>query len=349
MAKSEGKKNALAGFAESLTLFDPSVKDVFRCPACLTDFPVSNVSDVTVAHIIPQAAGGKLSTWLCKTCNNTFGAQQDRWLGEHARLRTMDSASILDTKIKNPTFRIGDLDLAGIVEEGPDGGLNAYIHSTRNSPEKLKRLEEEIRKYRLTGESSITLTIPLLAKKFEVGVGYLTSAYLLWFRHLGYSFALQSHLDPIREQIANPSVEVIPRTYEGLVSEPFSEPWVSMGYLQGHPVLAAGIVDRVVILPSANRPKVLELLDPDFTQHLLQDLLPVPVLVNAAPVGPLGIFLDKEVFVHPDAMRRNHNAGRFLLLTRDGKKPRYLYPVPPEEFERQRQLPHDYVKTNPPE
>ena len=342
------KTRALGGLAKSLSYFDPSAKDVFRCPACLRDVPIDRPAEITVAHLIPQYAAGTLTTWLCKACNSKFGSRQDKWFGEYARLRTMVNPSVLDSKIKAPTFDIGGIRVAGVLEEGEDGGLNAYIHSTRNSPETLARLEEHFRTFKVTGESSMIVTIPFLQKRFETTVGFLTCAYLLWFKHLGYSFALQTHLDPIRKQLANSDSQLIPLTYEGVVKECFPRPWISVGFLETHPILAAGILDRVIILPSSNRPRVLDSLDPKFVQHHLSGLVPVPVDASTRPVGPIGLLLGTETFVMPDVLRNNPNFGRYFMLHPDGSKPAYLHPISKEEFERQKSLPHVFSKINGP-
>lgn len=343
--KSETKRRILADLATSLHLFDPAAKGVFRCPVCLEDVPIEMVQRITEAHLVPLAAGGRNKTWLCQRCNSTFGTRQDKWFGEHARLRSLKNPSPFSSRMKAPTFEIGKTRVAGVIEHGPDGGIDVFIHSDRNSPETLAALEKEVEACRKAGESSLTMDLPLRGREAEIRAGYLTCAYMLWFKQLGYSFALQEHLQPIRDQILRPDKSVLPRTYMGVVPDPFPEPWLSFGYLNESPALIAGIVDRVVTLPGFNHPTLLEGLDPNFRTHNLTKMIPCPISVNGNKLmGPFGVLLDEEIFVMPDALREDPSCGVMILVLRDGRRPEILRQVSAEDFERLKEQPHVYIR-----
>jgi hypothetical protein len=76
---------------------------------------------------------------------------------------------------------------------------------------------------RATGQYSrpytVSVPIPVLDQEELIQIGFLTAAYLLWFRELGYSWALQRHLEPIREQIRNPTRQVLPRMFSAVCRE----------------------------------------------------------------------------------------------------------------------------------
>ena len=120
--------------------------------------------NITEAHVIPQAAGGSLSTYLCRRCNSLFGSRQDKWFGEYVRLRTNPDASVLDFKGKPNEMIFGSTRIGGELKDGPNNSFEFYIDLSRTSPEEQASLAEEIRKYRETGGSSMTLKVPMLAK-----------------------------------------------------------------------------------------------------------------------------------------------------------------------------------------
>lgn len=159
--KSQKRAELAARVAANLHSFYGEPPDRFLCPTCLARIPLSEPQQITKAHIIPSAAGGRESTLLCKECNRRFGHRQDKWLG-----RYLDAS------------RSGSLK----VEGSPD----------------------------------------------LVTLGFLTAGYLLWFRELGYSWALQQHLGPVRDLILGISADrailsrcTVPRR------DRFPRPWVA--------------------------------------------------------------------------------------------------------------------------
>jgi hypothetical protein len=82
------------------------------------------------------------------------------------------------------------------------------IHTDRTSPAALSEVQCRAANNAI-GEISIPM--PILENRHLIDVGLITAAYLLWFRELGYSWALQRHLDPIREIILNPRTGTVPR------------------------------------------------------------------------------------------------------------------------------------------
>jgi hypothetical protein len=343
------KRRLLDSLAGSLSQFFPEVHRMFRCPVCLKDTPVDRLQKITVAHLIPKAAGGKTFSWLCHACNSKFGHGQDKWFGEHANLRMMPSPSPFKVSHPARSFMIGGVKVNGSIEEGEDGSINVYIYSNLNSPETLARLEGHTLDFKKAGESTLTFEVPIWKHRDAIRVGYLTCAYLLWFKTLGYSFALQSHLQPVRDQILKHDATVLPVTFQGIVDNPFPEPWVSFGYLHDRPVLAAGIVDRVILLPAYNRPNLLDGLDPNFKTHHLQKLVAVPLYVDTKRVGPFGVLLDEEIFVLPDVMRDNPTVGACFRVRRDGQKPDLLRSITPALAELIKSRPHELIKVSPPD
>jgi hypothetical protein len=228
------------------------------------------------------------------------------------------------------------------VIEQSEKGINVYIYQDRNSPETMARLQDEIRKANTTGESNLVVPVPILARKRDVAIGYLTCAYLMWFKQLGYSFALQSHLDPIRAQILDVKGQLIPETYVGAVNKPFESPWISFGYIDGAPVLVSGIVDHVIAIPAFNKPNVLSGLKAGPEGWTITNRIPSPVSVENRAAPPFGVILDDLLFVMPDALTRDPKRGPIFRIRRDGKPPDVLGVVSEDEFERLKQGPHEF-------
>ena len=73
---------SLVEISQELTRFDYRLQGLFRCPTCLRDIPIENIgmsnneSAINEEHIIPDSVGGKLTTFLCKKCNSSFGSKQ---------------------------------------------------------------------------------------------------------------------------------------------------------------------------------------------------------------------------------------------------------------------------------
>ena len=187
--------------SENLEMFLPEHKNSFMCPTCMRVVPVTNLSEISEAHIIPKSAGGKLKTFVCKMCNSKFGANQDKWFGEMIRIVNDKNASILSTGIRDGYFLIDGLKVNGHWEEGQDGNLSFYIHINRNSPDINEMVDKKFGKN--PPKIQLSVPLPILRNQQLIKVGYLTAAYLMWFGLLGYSWALQSHLGSIRNQIKN--------------------------------------------------------------------------------------------------------------------------------------------------
>lgn len=77
------KNEVAAKLACSLTEFYPECADQFLCPTCLRFVPLNRPEDISEAHIVPRAAGGRVATVLCRKCNSTFGTRQDKWMAEY--------------------------------------------------------------------------------------------------------------------------------------------------------------------------------------------------------------------------------------------------------------------------
>ena len=87
-------------------------------------------------------------------------------------------------------------------------------------------------------------------------MGFLTAAYLAWFRQLGYSWVLQHHLDPIRNQIRHPETNMLSGYVAKVKGENFPRLQIGVAYLDMQLVLTAYLGDYIVLLPSVSDPEL---------------------------------------------------------------------------------------------
>ncbi|MDP3341185.1 hypothetical protein [Frigidibacter sp.] len=229
--------------------------DKFICPGCLSVFS-SHSSEISIEHIIPDAANGKLKTFLCKTnCNSKFGVKTAKWLGSYL-IHTLDE--LQDKRVHDQAsyqrFVINGAELGGKIWQDA-GGLNVMLIRDRpeskskkkaNNPDALRKLDESNRR-------SVSLSFEDFTQKFVdneryVKIGMLGAAYFLWFKAFGYSWALQSHLSVIRKMLNDPDAYMPP---DGWFYD-WNEKIAAIGFaLIGSAVYpAANIMGKVVLLPS---------------------------------------------------------------------------------------------------
>ena len=242
------KHQYLADLAQNLSFFYPEKQDMLLCPVCMKFIPLNQKKNISVAHIIPKHAKGNLKTFLCKKCNSDFGRAQDKWFGEFLRLRR-NKQNILHSQPKQPFFHIDNIKLNGTWKVNDTNRLELLIHGPRNSPEINDYIKNH---FKVNNPSKLKLQIPILGKETLIKVGFLTAAYLLFFATFGYSWALQSHLNAIREQILFPDKKIISDiifTKSHVVED---ESWIGVVNILGKYVLAAGFMGYMVLIPAIN-------------------------------------------------------------------------------------------------
>ena len=253
------KERLLQELSGNLKRFRPELDRHFLCPTCMNPFQLPNSDNVTEAHIIPQAGGGGIRTLLCRKCNSFFGSKQDKWFGEFIRLASDDQTTIFDTKIKQGSLRINGVPVNGEWRWDETKGFDFFVDTHRNSPETLLQLEKSFntgKLYPLDSPPSWTVEIetPLLGEKRMVKLGFLTAAYLLWWRVFGYSWVFQKHLDPVRQQILNPYDEVLNDKFFVASGERWDHPWIGFAWIKEQFFLVAGVSSFLVLFSSVDRP-----------------------------------------------------------------------------------------------
>lgn len=322
---------------DSLQAFRPELKDIFVCPVCLREVLLSDKSNISEAHILPKAAKGVMKTFLCVTCNSTFGAKQDKWFGEF--LNIQKSGSIFAHSSKDVrSFSINGLKVNGTYRQENDGGLGFYIHSDRNPPDILKRLQSV--RNMTPGEMTLNISFPILKNQHMVNVGFLTAGYLMWFGVLGYSWVFQDHLDIVRKQILNPEEKIIPVNYLAKFNQSLNlSPWVGIMPMANIMVPVMGVNDHVVIFPPSCHPQLYESMR-TYNYSMSMSSIRKIGLGPEPTYGPAQSIMCNEDLIVFSGLKAKNNCHQVLWF-RDGEsEPQILYPISNAEYEKQSKLPN---------
>ncbi|MFV1564821.1 MULTISPECIES: HNH endonuclease [Phaeobacter] len=289
--------------SQELGRFDANLLGQFRCPTCLRDLPIENFRSadddnaINEEHIIPDAVGGKQTTFLCKTCNSTFGRKQTRWLVEWISLNEGDAPFPLDPKKQKARITANGRKVNGSMRLGDDGALEFTADRKRSNPVDFDAHWSEPK----PPEINIEYRMQVLSNEQSLRVGYLTAAYGLWFKNFGYSFVLQSNLNKVREQILHPEENILDWDY--LMEVPAREiedPSIGLMRLGGDYFPIAVIYDHIVLLPSAQKLPASNTSPGQISKKLM------PLGNEIAPrfqhrcVGPAVLICDGQMIIEPD-------------------------------------------------
>jgi len=270
------------------------------CPACLHTFEFNKKEDlanITKGHIVPESAGGRQWTILCKSCNSTFGSKQDKWLGEYLVLLSTPGNTVLDAKTKNPKLEINGVKVNATI--GPSNhhdGFDLIVCKDRNPPGLVESIPKrsspvympfDDRFDPLPSEEITVSFIPEVLRHIDdVNVGYITSAYLAWFSTIGYNWVLQPHLQFARQQMKSCTynidrgARVIDYTADNLTLEPL----LAVSEIDGEFYPSCRIYDKLIIFPHVNSRKSLFSDELEVVNVYLLTLH-LPYLVAAISVG----------------------------------------------------------------
>lgn len=307
------------------------------CPTCLEKIPLVNRDDITVAHIVPKAAGGRLKTYLCRQCNSSFGERQDKWFGEFIKLTRDSKTSIFSTTIKDGYFYIDGQRINGYWKFVNGKTLETYVDDRMNSPEALRMMDSNF--FDNPRTTKLKIPLPILRNEMFIKAGFLTAGYLLWFATFGYSWVLQKHLDIVRKQICSPDKEIISNRFLGEINFKFPNPWIAFIPIWGKPTVAFGYLKTLIIFP----PKY----EPDLYNKLSKmeesiDLAKIQMLRFQDKIiydKPLIVLQDQHIMIAPELSEKQENPPEVFQFCSNGNKPKKLVSINNGEFERLSKIP----------
>jgi hypothetical protein len=298
-------ESARRRLAESLSLELFSFGGCFRgqllCPACMEPLHVEQDSDrYTAGHIIPEAAGGKEWTILCRPCNSRFGEQQDKWFGEYLCVLKNPEGTFFHAKSKSKYITVNGVTVSGKVSVSEkDGAVEVFVPINRNPPGKVESIPQ--------GEKLEVQFTPEIAKHTnEVQVGYITAAYLTWFSLVGYSWAMQFSLESVRKQILECDYALDGAKVVELMSEKMFEPDIGVVIESDHAYPCCIMYDRAVIFPSPNGA-------PPPKNIVFSGQRQVHLLDLARMAEPYCVSFAGKMLVLPDMLRKEPPVPEHLL------------------------------------
>lgn len=324
----------LKGLSKNLELFYPELNNSFMCPICLKIISLSNKNKISEAHIIPKAAGGNVKTYLCTSCNNNFGSQQDKWFGEYVRLHKQKK-HVLQTNIKKGHFSLDGTKINGEWRYGQDNKLELIIYGNRNSPEIndhiLSKFQKEIPK-------SLRMEIPILEKERFIKIGYLTAAYLLCFATFGYSWVFQSYLAEIRNQIQNPDEKIIGEIFWSKADYIHTQLWLGIVTFGDKITLACGISGYLVMFPSYSNKNFYSDMEQFNSNQSEQTINNVSfrelIFTNKVFYDvPVSLIFDNFCLMLPDVEIKSKKEMMTIFCSAKGSELKFLFPISKNKFD----------------
>jgi len=191
----------------------PTDEDWYLCPLCLDvmltveEFATEQLS---VEHVPPEALGGDELVLTCRRCNNDAGSKFDA--EAHKQQRLWQFLSGQSQQAETATFTVGDITTR--VEMHVTGHTGMFLMGLPkiNNPAGLVRMEEHMRMLSETRSTDFRFTVTPRLKYFpdRARVSWIRTAYLAAFALFGWKYIMQPALQPIREQLMNPSTITLP-------------------------------------------------------------------------------------------------------------------------------------------
>lgn len=289
--------------SQHLSGFGECFHEQFLCPVCMTALHLKDDSDsYTAAHIVPESAGGKDWTLLCKSCNSGFGKLQDKWFGEYLCVLKNPEGTFFHEKSKSKYITVNGVTVSGMIGVSEaDGAVEVILPINRNPPGKVEALPR--------GETLTVQFTPELVKHInEIQIGYITAAYLTWFKEIGYNWVMQSSQELVREQITECNYALGGAKVVELQGDKLHEPAIGVIVKSGYVYPCCLMYDRAVIFPPPNGSKAPSLQTTSFSDtydvHLLElRIMNVPYSVN----------FDDGLAVLPDMLRKDPPIPEYLL------------------------------------
>lgn len=199
----------------------------------------------------------------------------------------------------------------GTLSIGASGGLDFVTDRKRSNKTHFDAFWAEPKPARV----NIVISDPIYKNEAALRVGYLTAAYALWFKVFGYSFALQKHLDIVREQILNPHEDIMDWNYLfGNFNYTSLTPSLSLLKFGSKYFPAAHIYDQHVILPIATdrHPPPTEAKDISVKSMNIDEGIS-PRLEHKC-IGPAIVICDHQILIHPDFFNTTTVSPQYIWL-----------------------------------
>ena len=152
------KLTSLLEISQELARFDLRLSGKFLCPACFKELPIDS-EQVTEEHIVPRSAGGLVTTFLCNSCNSTFGRKQTRWLSDWITLNEGNAPFHENQKLQRARLSNSGREIGGSLRMAEDGAIEFISDISRSNPNDFGSFWSESK----PSEIEITHSMPVFA------------------------------------------------------------------------------------------------------------------------------------------------------------------------------------------
>lgn len=239
MAKTEYLLHLFRAHVADLNDVFQGTGDLFVCPICLREFTEADIYNRTLTdgHVWPAEMRRKstkandLAVLLCKDCNNGTGSRGDLQMqlyekikgiperGELYGIRTVEIVENPGGKPIRMRVKICMEDATTIHLKGRLNHQNQWLGSSPIDQDRFLELSK--RSIETQQQLNITVLPPHEYRSNLVGLGWITSAYLMAFYTLGYRYILHPDFDFIRRYILSSFDPAQDETLELQSSEDF--------------------------------------------------------------------------------------------------------------------------------
>ncbi|GHB70875.1 hypothetical protein GCM10008107_20420 [Psychrosphaera saromensis] len=306
--------------ATDLTAFYIDKKNIFMCPSCFNEFNFNDRKNITAAHIIPNVSGGKEITVLCKKCNSKFGTKQDKWFGEYLNVYLNETATILAAKTKGKYLKVNGIKVRGEIDQATDGAIEVKIYEKYNQPGILNQIK-------LGPIRNIETSISLADKDLEIQVGFLTAAYLMWFKEFGYSWAFQDQLSIVRQQMHNPEQLIIKKSFLIDIQDSLS-PSIGILEVDNTAFPCASIFDQLVVFPNAKKESTYEQVADSLNNSKTRRFNTIQIFPEHQHPSSMNLLFKETLLMMPEHVKRGILSPENMLYFSSIDRPaEWLHPI----------------------
>lgn len=200
-------------YARQLELGGVTPTGIFVCPLCREGWTRESLCvpdpGVSLAHVVPEALGGRLRTLACTPCNNGNGARLEADLARS--LAYQDWVRGVGSWPARLRGEFGDLGIEFRRSEGLSRWSLTVVEGQTN-PACVSALDEWLAANRGQTDADIrwNITWSVRTRHRNATAAIYQSAYLMMFAYFGYDFALRDHYEPLRRQVLRPDERAWP-------------------------------------------------------------------------------------------------------------------------------------------
>ena len=188
-------------------------EDWYLCPLCLDVLLTVDefeTGELTVEHVPPEALGGGDLVLTCKACNNDAGTYFDGQAHRQERLRQLLSGQ--SDRPETVTFTVDDFPTRVEMRTAGRTGMLFTVIPQINNPAAVELAIEHMRVLSETRSTDFRFTVTPQVRYHpdRARLAWIRAAYLAAFALFGWTYILQPALQPIRDQLRNPSTPGLP-------------------------------------------------------------------------------------------------------------------------------------------